>query len=173
MKTDLDSQLGRVIPFANLLGVKLTELHKGVARFELELRPELMNSFRAAHGGVVMTLLDICMAFAARSMDPEAVGAITVEMKTTFIAIGKEKLIAEGRCLHHGSSVSLCEGDIKDPSGRTIARGSGTFMLRKERAPKYRHAMACPLRCRFPVFARALPGRLGAAPRDREMRRPE
>ena len=136
MTTHLDKKLGRVIPFANYLGVEPVEVGHGVARFELELRPELMNSFRAAHGGVVMTLLDLCMAFAARTMDPEAVGAITVEMKTTFIAIGKEKLIAEGRCLHHGSSVSLCEGDIKDPSGRTIARGSGTFMLRKERAPK-------------------------------------
>ena len=134
--TDLDRQLGRVIPFANLLGVRLLEAAGGTARFELELRPELMNSFHAAHGGVVMTLLDLAMAFAARSMDPHAVGAVTVEMKSTFISVGKGKLIAEGRCLHHGSTVSLCEAEIKDPTGRTIARGSGTFMLRKERASK-------------------------------------
>jgi uncharacterized protein (TIGR00369 family) len=136
MTSDLDNKLGRVIPFANLLGVKPVEIAAGVARFELELRPELMNSFNAAHGGVVMTLLDIAMAFAARSMDPHAVGAITVEMKSTFIAVGKGKLIAEGRCLHHGTTVSLCEGEIKDPTGRLIARGSGTFMVRKERATR-------------------------------------
>ena len=136
MKTDLDQHLGRTIPFANVLGVKLVELHAGTSRFELELRPELMNSFHAAHGGVVMTLLDVAMAFAAKSMDPHAVGAVTVEMKTTFIAVGKGKLLAEGRCLHHGTTVSLCEGEIKDPAGRTIARASGTFMVRKERASK-------------------------------------
>jgi uncharacterized protein (TIGR00369 family) len=134
MKTDLDRDLGRVIPFANLLGLQLRELGKGMARFELQLRPELMNSFHAAHGGVVMTMLDIAMAYAAKSMDAHAVGAITVEMKTTFIAVGKGTLIAVGRCLHHGSTVSLCEGEITDPTGRMVARGSGTFMVRKERA---------------------------------------
>jgi uncharacterized protein (TIGR00369 family) len=136
MKSDLDKHLGRVIPFANLLGIELLELQAGVARFGLELRPELMNSFHAAHGGVVMTLLDIAMAFAARSMDAHAVGAITVEMKTTFIAVAKGRLVAHGRCVHHGSTVSLCEGEIQDTTGRTIARASGTFMLRKERAPR-------------------------------------
>jgi len=59
-----------------------------------------------------------------------------VEMKTTFISVGKGKLLAEGRCVHHGSTVSLCEGEIKDPTGRIIARASGTFMLRKDSAPK-------------------------------------
>jgi acyl-coenzyme A thioesterase PaaI-like protein len=38
--------------------------------------------------------------------------------------------------VHHGSTVSFCESDAKDSSGRTIARATGTFMLRKERAPK-------------------------------------
>ena len=133
---EIGKALGRNIPFASLLGVHLREHGGGRAVLEVELVPELLNSFGAAHGGVVMTVLDIAMAVAARTRDPKAVGAITVEMKTTFIAIGKEKLIAEGRCLHHGSTVSLCEGEIKDSAGRTIARGSGTFMLRKERASK-------------------------------------
>ena len=136
MKTELDKDLGRVIPFANLLGLQLVELRAGIARFELELRPELMNSFNAAHGGVLMTLMDVAMAYAAKSMDSHAVGAITVEMKTTFIAVAKGRLRAEGRCVHHGTTVSLCEGEIKDTADRTIARASGTFMVRKERGAK-------------------------------------
>ena len=136
MKTELDKDLGRVIPFANLLGLQLVEPRAGIARFELELRPELMNSFNAAHGGVLMTLMDVAMAYAAKSMDSHAVGAITVEMKTTFIAVAKGRLVAEGRCVHHGTTVSLCEGEIKDTADRTIARASGTFMVRKERGAK-------------------------------------
>jgi uncharacterized protein (TIGR00369 family) len=80
-----------------------------------------------------MTMLDIAMAIAARTMDDTAVGAVTVEMKASFISVGKGMLIAEGTCIHHGTSVSFCESEIKDTSGRTIARGTGTFMLRKER----------------------------------------
>jgi uncharacterized protein (TIGR00369 family) len=132
-KSELERALGRSIPFAEHLGVRLREKGGGRAVFELELRPELMNSFNAAHGGVVMTMLDVAMAIAARTMDDTAVGAVTVEMKASFISVGKGTLVAEGKCIHHGTSVSFCESEIKDTSGRTIAKGTGTFMLRKER----------------------------------------
>jgi uncharacterized protein (TIGR00369 family) len=132
-KHDLEKELGRRIPFAQHLGVRLREKGGGRAVFELELRPELMNSFNAAHGGVVMTICDIAMAIAARTMDETAVGAVTVEMKTSFISVGKGTLVAEGKCVHHGSSVSFCECEVRDTSGRTIAKATGTFMLRKER----------------------------------------
>jgi uncharacterized protein (TIGR00369 family) len=101
--------------------------------FELDVRPDLTNSFDAAHGGVVMTLLDIAMAIAARSLDAKSVGAITVEMKATFIGPGKGTLTATGHCLHHGRSVALCEAEITDAAGKLVARGSGTFMLRHAR----------------------------------------
>jgi len=132
-KHDLEKELGRRIPFAQHLGVRLLEKGGGRAVFELELRPELMNSFNAAHGGVVMTLCDIAMAIAARTLDDTAVGAVTVEMKASFLSVGKGTLVAEGKCIHHGSSVSFCESEIRDTSGRTIAKATGTFMLRKER----------------------------------------
>lgn len=130
---DLAKELGHAIPFIGLVGVKLMSRGGGRAKFELDVRPELTNSFDAAHGGVVMTLLDIAMAIAARSMDEKAVGAVTVEMKATFLGPAKGTITAEGVCLHHGKSVSLCEGEIKDAAGKVVARGSGTFMLRHRR----------------------------------------
>ncbi len=59
--------LGRKIPFASHLGVRLVEQGGGRAVLEAELVPELLNSFGSAHGGVIMTLLDIAMAVAART----------------------------------------------------------------------------------------------------------
>jgi len=130
---DLAKELGRVIPFAELLGIRLKQRGGGRAVFELDVRPDLTNSFDAAHGGVVMTLLDIAMAIAARSLDAKSVGAITVEMKATFIGPGKGTLTATGHCLHHGRSVALCEAEITDAAGKLVAKGSGTFMLRHAR----------------------------------------
>jgi uncharacterized protein (TIGR00369 family) len=127
---DISKAIGRRIPFASLLGLQLHEHAGGRARVSVELRAELMNSFEAAHGGVVMTLLDVAMAMAARSMDAEAVGAITIEMKTSFIGAGSGTLSAEGRCLHLGKSVAFCEGTAHDAAGKLVASASGTFMLR-------------------------------------------
>jgi len=125
--------LGRDIPFASHLGVRVKEKGGGRAVLQLELRPELTNSYEAAHGGVVMTLLDIAMAVAARTLDPTANGAITVEMKASFIGTGQGMLLAEGRCLHLGRQIAFCEADVHDAKGKLIAKASGTFMLRHDR----------------------------------------
>ena len=130
---DLSQALGRRIPYADLLGIRLLSRGEGRAELELTLRPELMNSWESAHGGVIMTLLDIAMAVAARSADPKALGAITVEMKTSFIGACEGTLVAEGRCIHFGRSVAFCEGEARDSSGAVVAKASGTFMVRQPR----------------------------------------
>ena len=127
---DLSKALGRRVPFATLLGIELIEKGDGRALLAVDLRADLMNSFGVAHGGVVMTLLDIAMAMAAHSLDPEAEGAITVEMKSNFIGAGTGRLTAEGHCLHLGKSVAFCEARVRDADGKLVASGSGTFMLR-------------------------------------------
>ena len=96
----------------------------------LKLRPELMNSFGAAHGGVVMTLLDVAMAIAARTRDPDAVGAITIEMKASFLNAGEGTITVDGVCLHLGKSVAFCEARAHGSDGKLAATGTGTFMLR-------------------------------------------
>ena len=127
---EISQALGRAIPFASHLGIQLLERGDGRAVLQLEIRPELMNSFEAAHGGVMMTLLDIAMALAARTMDPEAEGAITIEMKSNFIGAGQGTITVEGHCLHLGRSVAFCEARARNAAGKLVATASGTFMLR-------------------------------------------
>lgn len=131
---EIAKALGRNIPFGSHLGIQLLEHGGGRAVAAVDLPPELLNSFGAAHGGVIMTLLDVAMAVAARSLDAKAEGAITVEMKTSFMGTGHGRLIAEGRCIHPGKSVSFCEAEARDGSGKVVARASGTFMVRRAKA---------------------------------------
>ena len=129
----VSTALGRKVPFAELLGVQLKHQEPGRAVLELDMRPELMNSWHVAHGGVVMTLADIALAVAARTLDATAKGAMTVELKLSFIAPGRGKLIAEGRCIHSGRSLAFCEGEVRDERGKLVAKAVGTFMLRRGR----------------------------------------
>jgi uncharacterized protein (TIGR00369 family) len=92
-----------------------------------------MNSFRSVHGGVTLTLLDIAMAMAARSLEPTAVFALTVEMKTSFIAAAEGKLVANGHCIHLGKYLAFCEAEAHDATGKLIATATGTFQLRRDR----------------------------------------
>jgi len=114
------------VPFLAWLDVRGIEWKAGSARLELALRPELMNSLGAAHGGVVCTLLDVAMAAAARSEDPKS-RVVTVDMSAQFIRAGAGTLVAEGRLLQHTRSLAFCEADLRDASGQLLAKSIGTF----------------------------------------------
>ena len=121
------------IPFVEALGMQLWRFDGGVAEVSLDLRPEMHNSWAVAHGGVVMTLLDVAMAHAARSgrddVDPTAPGIVTVEMKTSFMRPATGRLVATGRLLHGTASMAFCEGSVHDGQGALCAHATGTFKL--------------------------------------------
>jgi len=123
--------IGRRVPFAELLGIEVSRHEPGRAFLEMALRPELMNSWEVAHGGVVMTLADVALAVAALTLDPGANGAMTIELKVSFLGPGAGRLLAEGRCLKAGRSLAFCEGEVTDAKGSLVAKALGTFRLRR------------------------------------------
>jgi uncharacterized protein (TIGR00369 family) len=118
-------------PFLLHLGGRITDLQEG-GEVIIELRREYCNSRQVAHGGVVMTILDVCMARAARARrrgdgQPD-LGVATVEMKTTFLSPGTgSTLIARGTCLHRTATLAFCEAEVRDEQAGLVARASGTF----------------------------------------------
>jgi len=127
----LSELIGRPVPFAEFLGIRIVGNEPGKARLEMALRPELMNSFHDAHGGVVMALADVALAVAAITQDGAARGAITVDLSVSFLGPGKGTLLAEARCLRAGRSLAFSEGEIRDAEGSLVAKALGTFKLRR------------------------------------------
>jgi uncharacterized protein (TIGR00369 family) len=117
---------GVAIPFVEHLGFRLVRMEEGESRIDFEPGPEHMNSFSVAHGGVVMTLLDVTMATAARSLDLE-MGVVTIEMKTSFMQPSRGPLQALGRLMHRTATMAFTEARIVDAAGRTCAHSTGTF----------------------------------------------
>jgi len=62
---------GVAIPFVEHLGFELTVFADGRSELMYDPRPEHLNSFAVTHGGALMTLLDVTMAVAARSVQKE------------------------------------------------------------------------------------------------------
>ena len=119
------------IPFVEALGMQLWRFESGLAEVSLDVQPSMLNSWQVAHGGVVMTLLDVAMAHAARSVregDPGgAPGLATIEMKTSFMRAAEGRLVATGTLLHGTSKIAFCEGAVRDASGAICAHATGTF----------------------------------------------
>ena len=126
----LSELIGRPVPFTELLGLEVLPAEPGLARLELELRPELLNSFHDAHGGVVTALADVALAVAAITRDG-ARGAVTVSLSVSFVGPGRGRLVAEARCLRAGRDLAFSEGEIRDAAGTLVAQALGTFKLRR------------------------------------------
>ena len=119
------------IPFAELLGLELWGLDEGQAELRLELQPAHLNSRSVAHGGVVMTLLDVAMAHAARGSQTYEPGQrpsmVTIEMKTSFMRPAQGRLKAVGRLLHRTATMAFTEASVFDEHSRICAHSTGTF----------------------------------------------
>lgn len=115
------------IPFVEHLGLELHACGEDRAELRLNLQPQLHNSFDVAHGGVLMTLLDVAMAFAARAADLAGPGVVTIEMKTSFMRPGEGPLRAEGLLLHRTATLAFCEATVFNAAGQRCAHATGTF----------------------------------------------
>lgn len=119
------------IPFVEHLGFELQRFHGGEAEITVAAREEFTNSWGVAHGGLIMTLLDVVMAHAARSPDapdgePQP-GVVTIEMKTTFMRPGLGALRAHGQLMHRTASLAFCEGRVYAEDGTLAAHATVTF----------------------------------------------
>ncbi len=131
------NSFGIKIPFTEHLGVKLVEMTREHAVVSLERRPELLNSWGATHGGVVMTMLDLVMSWAVRGHYGIVGGVLTVDLSVGFMKAGLgDKVTAEGRVLHGGKSTAFCEAEARDDKGVLLAKAIGTFKLLADREKK-------------------------------------
>jgi uncharacterized protein (TIGR00369 family) len=117
---------GVEIPFVQLLGFELMLFEDGHSQINYDPKPEHLNSFNVVHGGASMTLLDVTMAVAARSVAQE-MGVVTIEMKTSFMQAARGTLIAKGRLIHRTTTMAFTEASIFDTEGKICAHATGTF----------------------------------------------
>ena len=103
----------------------------GKVRISYVVKPEHTNSFHVAQGGVIMTLLDFAMGAAARTASNHQLGAITIDMTTSFLRPSLGKITVEGRLLKAGKSINYCEAVALNEAGEITAKASGTFVLRR------------------------------------------
>ena len=119
------------IPFVAHLGLVTDELGAGTARLSMPLPRHFTNSLGTAHGGVIMSLLDVALCTAARTLHPESTGVVTIDMTTSFIGGGQgDRLLAEARVLKDGRSMSFVEAEAKNEDGSLVAKAIATVRVR-------------------------------------------
>jgi uncharacterized protein (TIGR00369 family) len=116
------------MPFADLLGVELTEVEDGHAEGHLEMREELSwNADRLmAHGGVTFTLADTVGGAALVSEVDQPVP--TIDMRIDYLDAGTGDLRAEADVVRVGGDVGTVDVEVyADADGTLVADARGVY----------------------------------------------
>ena len=124
------------VPFLKLLGVRLITAEMGRGEILLALKPEHTNTWDVAHGGVLLTLMDVAMAVAARSSDPDDRSVITVEMKNNFMQAANGILRVKADTVRRTATMAFCEAKLYNDQGEICCMSTGTFQFIKRLASK-------------------------------------
>jgi len=110
-------------PFAELMGMKITQVSRDKIVAELFVRDELENRMGVLHGGAVMAFADNLGGTATMANLPPGARTATIESKTNFFApipIG-DTAHAECTPLHRGRTTMVWQTRITRNDGRLCA----------------------------------------------------
>ncbi len=120
--------------FADLIGYRLTAWSEGAAEISFEADDRHMNRSGLVHGGVLATVIDAACGFAGCYQAPPGRGrrALTLSLTTQYLqpAAGGARLTATAKRTGGGRTIFFSTCEVRDPEGRLIATGSGTFKYR-------------------------------------------
>ncbi len=111
--------------FSQWLGINVLEVKEGYSRITMIVRPEMVNGFGIAHGGVAFSLADSAFAFACNNRNNLSV-ALDTSINFTKQVVPGDVLTAEAKEIHNGRSTGLYHIAITNQKNETVAIFKGT-----------------------------------------------
>lgn len=111
-------------PYADLLGIKVLELEKGLAHVCAEIKPTHTNHLGYAHGGFLYSVADFAFELASNSHGADAVG-LTTSMEFHRSSKVGDTIEAVATETHLGRTVATYHIAVTS-SGKRIASFTGT-----------------------------------------------
>lgn len=125
-----------------LLGAVLTRVEPGLVTIELPYRSDLTQKHGFFHAGIESTIADSAGGYAAFTLYGANDSVLTVEYKINLLAPADgEKLIATGRVLKSGKTLSVCELQVVVVKGgreTLCAIGQQTLICMKDQPDEKR-----------------------------------
>lgn len=104
------------------LGIRFIETEKDRVIAELEIRPELLTTTGAVHGGTLMAFADTIGAAGTVANLAEGQSTATLESKTNFFAAARSGMVrAEATPLHKGKRTHVWQTRVTDATGKLLS----------------------------------------------------
>ena len=117
--------------FSQWLGVRILEVQPGICTLKMEVRPEMLNGFGLAHGGITFSLADSALAFASNSRGRQAVSVETGISHTKAVREG-DQLTAVARELNLGNRIGVYEVTVTNQQQEIVGLFKGTVFRKAD-----------------------------------------
>jgi acyl-CoA thioesterase len=107
-------------PFSQWLGIERLEIQPGSCTLRLAIRPEMLNGFGIAHGGITYSLADSALAFASNSRGKHALSVETSISHTAPLRAG-DLITATASEDSLSQRIALYRVEVRNQHGELVA----------------------------------------------------
>jgi uncharacterized protein (TIGR00369 family) len=118
--------------FMKLIGFDLVRIEEGFIEGRLPLEEKHLQQNFFVHGGVMSTVADIVMGFAAFSLVEKGRGVVTADLRVSYLNPGQGvELIAKGWVEKPGSRLHFCSAEIwvVDENGKELQTNTASATM--------------------------------------------
>lgn len=133
------------MPFNQLLGIKLTQLHDDFVQLTIDNRADLIGNFtqKILHGGVIASVLDVaggmvCIHRILHRISPlvhsEIVNKMsrmgTIDLRVDYLRPGRGKTFtASASLLRDGNKIAVTRCELHNEHHQHIATATATYLI--------------------------------------------
>ena len=120
--------LASASPYFQLLSMKLLRFETGACDVEIAVQTKHLQPFGIVHGGVLSSIIDAAAFWAVFPEIDDDQGLTSVDLKVNYLAPAMAGvLIAKGKRIKTGRTLSLGEATVTNEEGKILAYGASTL----------------------------------------------
>jgi uncharacterized protein (TIGR00369 family) len=112
-----------------LIGATLSALEPGESEIRLPYRDDLTQQKGFIHGGIIGMIADSAAGYAAYSLMPASASLVTVEYKLNILAPARGALVAKGKVVKAGRTLTVARAEVYAEDGTHVASMQQTLMM--------------------------------------------
>lgn len=111
--------------FSQWLGIQILKLGPGFCSLQMTIRPEMLNGFGIAHGGITYSFADSALAFASNSQGRHAVSIETSISHVVSLKAG-DVITAIAHEENLGHKIAIYSIEVRNEAEKAVALFKGT-----------------------------------------------
>ena len=112
-----------------LIGASLVAVEAGTSEIRLPYRADLTQQKGFVHGGIIGMIADSAAGYAAYSLMPQSASLVTVEYKMNILAPARGSLVARGKVIKSGRTLTVARAEVYAEDGTHVASMQQTLMM--------------------------------------------